>query len=453
MPLTHPPAGDQRGILDPTEPALDTAAADIGDDPIRIYMVEIGRIALLSALEERTLARQFCMGRHIAKAKNDASQVVDGASGSTETIALVLRRLQEQSWLVEAILEYNAINAPLTLAALLTNERLRTIVDSPTDVEMVNHISERHSMTDAAVRQAIVDLALDSQIIPQQTVDVIGVDVPLSALSEMLDDADTRQRLRSMEFSFEQSARQIEREGHDAQERLAKSNLRLVVSVAKKYMGRGVALLDLIQEGNIGLIRAVGKFDYRRGFKFSTYATWWIRQAITRCLADQARTIRIPVHMMDFINQVNRASRRLVLALGRDPTPEEIAEAAELPIKRVKEILSITMEPVSLESPVGHEGESVLGDFVEDADATSPPDLAIQMILREEIEEALGTLSDRERSVLELRFGLDDDRPRTLDEVGKGFGVTRERIRQIEANALRKLRAPDMLQTLRDFLE
>ena len=296
-------------------------------------------------------------------------------------------------------------------------------------------------------------LSADEEIELAQKMEAGSVAVEkIPLLKERL--AETGDEQEKEEIQAEIKALQLDVDrGSDAKKRLAEANLRLVVSIAKRYVGRGMLFLDLIQEGNLGLIKAVEKFDYRKGYKFSTYATWWIRQAITRAIADQARTIRIPVHMVETINKLIRVSRQLLQELGREPTPEEIAEEMKMPVERVREILKISQEPVSLETPIGEEEDSHLGDFIKDDNVPVPADAAAFTLLKEQLEEVLGTLTEREQKVLTLRFGLEDGRGRTLEEVGKEFNVTRERIRQIEAKALRKLRHPSRSRKLKDYLE
>ena len=296
-------------------------------------------------------------------------------------------------------------------------------------------------------------LSADEEIELAQKMEAGSVAVEkIPLLKERL--AETGDEQEKEEIQAEIKALQLDVDrGSDAKKRLAEANLRLVVSIAKRYVGRGMLFLDLIQEGNLGLIKAVEKFDYRKGYKFSTYATWWIRQAITRAIADQASTIRIPVHMVETINKLIRVSRQLLQELGREPTPEEIAEEMKMPVERVREILKISQEPVSLETPIGEEEDSHLGDFIKDDNVPVPADAATFTLLKEQLEEVLGTLTEREQKVLTLRFGLEDGRARTLEEVGKEFNVTRERIRQIEAKALRKLRHPSRSRKLKDYLE
>ncbi len=376
------------------------------------------------------------------KAKNE-KQAAEMAAGTKQQFLTRLNDLLESAKKKKNMLEYQEISdyfKDMNLGA----EQFEQILD----------FLEAHNIDVLRISDDDDDILLDDE--DEVEVEQIDLSVPDGVSIEdpvrMYLKEIGKVPLLSAEEEIE-LAKRMELGDMEAKKRLAEANLRLVVSIAKRYVGRGMLFLDLIQEGNLGLIKAVEKFDYRKGYKFSTYATWWIRQAITRAIADQARTIRIPVHMVETINKLIRVSRQLLQELGREPSPEEIAEEMKMPVERVREILKISQEPVSLETPIGEEEDSHLGDFIQDDNVPVPADAAAFTLLKEQLEEVLSTLTEREKKVLTLRFGLEDGRARTLEEVGREFNVTRERIRQIEAKALRKLRHPSRSRKLKDYLE
>jgi len=426
---------------------------EIVDDPVRIYLHEIGRVHLLTARDEQLLAKRIEAGKRITEIKQDYLQRYGKEPSATETVLAMLEELGQASTIIHVLQEQANLPPTASFIETISNASLRASIDGEINQQLIQTIALLIDKSIPETEQLIINLALNSKLLPKEVLNDIGDSISLADIENLVTNSDFINSIQAYERRLKAYLENIEYEAKKAESHLTKANLRLVVSVAKKHIGRGMLLLDLIQEGNIGLIKAVEKFDYRRGYKFSTYATWWIRQAITRSIADQARTIRVPVHMIETINKLLRESRRLAQEYGREPTPKEIGERLEISPEKVREIAKVAQLPISLESPIGEEEDSHLGDFIEDRNALPPPDAASRQLLKEQIDDVLSTLTPREQRVLQLRFGLEDGRSRTLEEVGREFNVTRERIRQIEAKALRKLRHPSRSRRLKDYLE
>jgi RNA polymerase primary sigma factor len=437
---------------EPPPGLLEAPDQEAADDPVRLYLHEIGKVHLLTARDERDLAKKIELAKRLRETRQAFQEQRGQPAAAGDIFVIAILELAKTESLVHALQEELKLDVSKSFLGSIYDPRLRETIDGVINQDLVQGVAKKTGRPAPETEREIVNVSLNCDLLPKDIREAIS---PRATFTTALKIPETKQFVAALENKRRHKIflDNIEADAEKAKRHLIEANLRLVVSVAKKHIGRGMSLLDLIQEGNIGLIRAVEKFDHHRGFKFSTYATWWIRQAITRAIADQARTIRVPVHMIETINKLLRVSRRLAQEYGREPTSKEIGKKMDLPAEKVREIVKVAQLPVSLEAPIGEEEDSHLGDFIEDRNALPPVDTASKQLLKEQLSEVLGEMTQREQRVLILRFGLEDGRSRTLEEVGQEFNVTRERIRQIEAKALRKLRHPSRSRRLKDYLE
>ena len=438
-----------------TKPAAPLGEFEVTDDSARMYLQEIGRVPLLNVHEEKLLCRKIEMGRYLERIEESHFKKHKKYPSVIEVVVQVLSQLSRAYSVVHIIGAHIGIDTSRSVAEIITDARFRSAVDDVIDASLLSAIATGIDKGTSAAEEAIVNVSISSQLLPPRLTELLARDnISWQRLKTIVTDESFLSQLDSHSGEFRVYFEQIKTEAKASERHLTEANLRLVVSIAKKYIGHGMSLLELIQEGNIGLIRAVDKFQYRKGYKFSTYATWWIRQGISRSIADQSRTIRIPVHMVETINKLLRATRQLIQELGHEPSYEEIGKRLNMPAEKVEGVMALFFrEPISLDTPIGEDADSRLGDFVEDQGSLAPTEATSRQLLKEQIDRVLDELTEREKKVLQLRFGLKDGHTRTLEEVGKEFNVTRERIRQIEGKALRKLRHPTRSRKLKDYLD
>jgi RNA polymerase primary sigma factor len=429
----------------------DSELKEIIENPVIIYFHDIGGTSLLTAQEEKQLGKKIEEGRYIRRLEEEWCSRYGASPSPGDVTIVVLTMLGKFSPFVAALRRELGLTGLMSVSRTTSDRKLLKAIEAEVNESLLKGVAQRTGASQHEAKEALRELSVIAAIIPPEAVKVM--DEKRSDLSRLISWTDFGKSIDALEPKLREHWDRMKEEEAKARKHLIEANLRLVVSVAKKYTSRGVPLLDLIQEGNIGLMRAVEKFDYRKGYKFGTYAIWWIRQAIIRSTADKARTIRIPAHMVDAINKLIRTSRRLSQEYGREPTQKEMAKGMGISLKRVREIMRISQKPISLQMPIGDEADMVVGDFIEDDSSMSPVEAATLSSLKKQVGEALATLTPRECRVLQLRFGLEDERSRTLEEVAREFGVTRERIRQIEAKGLCKLRQRRRSKKLKDYVE
>ena len=428
---------------------------DVIDDSARMYLQEIGRVPLLKVQEEKFLCRKIELGRSLERIEDNHFRKYKKFPSPVDIVSHIISQLSKVAPVVQIIEEHIGIKPSGDVVKTIKDPKFRSAIDNVIDSSLIAATAEGIDKGNTAAEEAILNLSINSHLLPPQLLELLARDkTSWQKLKTLLTDEKFLSQIEPHSSEFKAYFEQIKTEAKASERHLTEANLRLVVSIAKKYIGHGMPLLELIQEGNIGLIRAVDKFQYRKGYKFSTYATWWIRQGITRSIADQSRTIRIPVHMVETINKLLRATRQLIQELGREPTYEEIGSRLDISPEKVEGVMALFFrEPMSLDMPIGEDGDSRLGDLVEDHTSLAPTEATSHQLLKEQIDKVLDELTEREKRVLQLRFGLKDGHARTLEEVGREFDVTRERIRQIEGKALRKLRHPTRSRKLKGYLD